>query len=64
MFVKKSGKYPIPSARSCNTGLIFGQSLARVVFSGVCLVISLGSEVLYLINSWVGILSSFDAIAS
>ena len=29
------------------------QLLARVVFSGVCLVISLGSEFLYLINSCV-----------
>ena len=30
------------------------QLLARVVFSGVCLVISLGSEFLYLINLCVG----------
>ena len=40
------------------------QSLATVVFSGVCSVISLGCEVLYLINSCVGILSSLDASAS
>ena len=39
---------------ACATRALFSvQLLARVVFSGVCLVISLGSEFLYLINSCV-----------
>ena len=53
-----------PVLARATRALLSVQSLARVVFSGVCSGISLGSEFLYLINSCVGILSSLDASAS